>query len=672
MDNQRLSKCVYCKESVTKFMRQRLHNQYFETFNFYFSKPITEILANVPVDHVILFKDFLFYNDDNEYLKRYYQRSEIPQRINILADYYAPVQLKPNLLKTTTYKIMQKRISKIQKLNKPQKQNTPINQRMLPERMFSEGYEDQCFSESNMINQISWDSKSHNIYEQSRQTTQRYDNEPTQRDKALHIQLDQTGDHNKLFCCQQDQDIEKEFNSINQLTSRILVQKEPKAVVPPLKLDQKSQSSIQNLMKKYDHILQKRFQAKEILTERNEPRSKKITDEMLIRIYKQHIENMKKQRKPSENYQFHASFKSNPQQIQQQSCTFEKENDKKKKFQNKVYLPKPYIRKPPSQMSSPSTTNLQNTCSPSMLLRSLSNPSMAPSPARKLEIKVNLNKLIQRQEEEVGYWTQRKYQQNSYYSFLQLFSVSIEPQLFFPFIFYNQFIFNDMSINYAQLRRHRRSTVDQVRQPKNYKMQQPMQLELDEQQTNKNLPFTFENRQIETKKRFVFEEQKPDFQHIIEAMDDYIDHLNDSQDQLQPQGCSKIEFILFQKLNLIKQKHEDVLRQYKDSQNICRQLKQQNNTLKSQLIEQSDKHQKLELSHQKLKIKYQELQLKTQQVKLKQKSFSNSEIQSDKTYDDSFDDEQMVAKFLRQQMRKLKQNNIQIERYSMKNSFDEY
>mgnify|MGYP001810452243 CR=1 FL=1 len=37
-----------------------------------------------------------------------------------------------------------------------------------------------------------------------------------------------------------------------------------------------------------------------------------------------------------------------------------------------------------------------STCSPSMLLRSLSNPSMAPSPARKLEIKVNLNKLIQR------------------------------------------------------------------------------------------------------------------------------------------------------------------------------------------------------------------------------------------------------------------------------------
>lgn len=47
--------------------------RYFEAFNFYFAKPISEILANVSADHVILFKDFLFYNDDNDYLKRYYR-----------------------------------------------------------------------------------------------------------------------------------------------------------------------------------------------------------------------------------------------------------------------------------------------------------------------------------------------------------------------------------------------------------------------------------------------------------------------------------------------------------------------------------------------------------------------------------------------------------------------
>lgn len=47
-----------------------MHNQYFDTFNFYFSKPINEILANVIVPHVVNFKDYLYYDDDNEYLKR--------------------------------------------------------------------------------------------------------------------------------------------------------------------------------------------------------------------------------------------------------------------------------------------------------------------------------------------------------------------------------------------------------------------------------------------------------------------------------------------------------------------------------------------------------------------------------------------------------------------------
>lgn len=91
--------------------------------------------------------------------------------------------------------------------------------------------------------------------------------------------------------------------------------------MPPLKLQDSAKSSsnksstMQNLMKKYDQILQKRFQVKEILTERNEPKShKKISDEMLIKIYKQHLEQMKRQKKhnqsnQSENYQYHGQYK---------------------------------------------------------------------------------------------------------------------------------------------------------------------------------------------------------------------------------------------------------------------------------------------------------------------------------------------------------------------------
>jgi hypothetical protein len=32
-------------------------------------------------DQVILFKDLLFYNDDNEYMKRYYERLEVRPRM---------------------------------------------------------------------------------------------------------------------------------------------------------------------------------------------------------------------------------------------------------------------------------------------------------------------------------------------------------------------------------------------------------------------------------------------------------------------------------------------------------------------------------------------------------------------------------------------------------------
>jgi len=48
-----------------------MFTKYFEAFNFYFAKPINEILSNSPlVQHIILFKDYLVYDDENEYLKR--------------------------------------------------------------------------------------------------------------------------------------------------------------------------------------------------------------------------------------------------------------------------------------------------------------------------------------------------------------------------------------------------------------------------------------------------------------------------------------------------------------------------------------------------------------------------------------------------------------------------
>lgn len=76
-------------EAVGLWIQKQLHEQYFEAFNFYFAKGINEILANLSLPHVILFKDYLFYDDDSEYLKRYYKVPEVPPRLNLLTDFYA-------------------------------------------------------------------------------------------------------------------------------------------------------------------------------------------------------------------------------------------------------------------------------------------------------------------------------------------------------------------------------------------------------------------------------------------------------------------------------------------------------------------------------------------------------------------------------------------------------
>lgn len=66
--------CTICENKIdpVNLLKKHLHNKYFDQFNFYFAKPIKEILANITISHVIQFKDYLFYDDFNEYLKRFY------------------------------------------------------------------------------------------------------------------------------------------------------------------------------------------------------------------------------------------------------------------------------------------------------------------------------------------------------------------------------------------------------------------------------------------------------------------------------------------------------------------------------------------------------------------------------------------------------------------------
>ncbi len=67
----------------------------------------------------ILFKDYLYLDDESEYLKRYYRFDEILPRMNILTDFYENSYNKvtrPNLLITECFKIYNKRTNKHNKL----------------------------------------------------------------------------------------------------------------------------------------------------------------------------------------------------------------------------------------------------------------------------------------------------------------------------------------------------------------------------------------------------------------------------------------------------------------------------------------------------------------------------------------------------------------------------
>ena len=56
---------------LQKIIKESIYKKYFEAFNFYFAKPINEILANVPgVEHIVYFKDYLVWDEEGEYLKR--------------------------------------------------------------------------------------------------------------------------------------------------------------------------------------------------------------------------------------------------------------------------------------------------------------------------------------------------------------------------------------------------------------------------------------------------------------------------------------------------------------------------------------------------------------------------------------------------------------------------
>lgn len=121
-EHSRSKPCGFCSEDPLlnyKLSYKTLEKKYFEAFNFYFAKPVNEILANVSSPHVILFKDYLYFDDDsNEYLKRYYRNDEITPRVKALTEFYenSYKPTRPNLSIIDANKIINKRNQKMNKL----------------------------------------------------------------------------------------------------------------------------------------------------------------------------------------------------------------------------------------------------------------------------------------------------------------------------------------------------------------------------------------------------------------------------------------------------------------------------------------------------------------------------------------------------------------------------
>lgn len=79
-------------KQITKFPHTFSNNYFYQKFassqNYYFTKDINSFISNQPTPNVILFQENLTLNDPQENLKRFYQHKEIPNRLEVLTEYY--------------------------------------------------------------------------------------------------------------------------------------------------------------------------------------------------------------------------------------------------------------------------------------------------------------------------------------------------------------------------------------------------------------------------------------------------------------------------------------------------------------------------------------------------------------------------------------------------------
>jgi len=96
MDYRRPSDCLFCeddcrkiwKEKFNVIMNQALYSKYSFSQNYFYTKDINEVFCDARTTFVTLYKDNLHFDEEEEYLKRYYCFSEYDLKIKTLTEYY--------------------------------------------------------------------------------------------------------------------------------------------------------------------------------------------------------------------------------------------------------------------------------------------------------------------------------------------------------------------------------------------------------------------------------------------------------------------------------------------------------------------------------------------------------------------------------------------------------
>ena len=103
--------------SLLAFMKFKLRKKYNISKDFYNKKKVNELIFNDPSTYTATFKEYLLLEDENEFLRRFYKKSELPKKLTNIFNFYTKYyKIFPNYIIIQESKYMYKNIKKKQKM----------------------------------------------------------------------------------------------------------------------------------------------------------------------------------------------------------------------------------------------------------------------------------------------------------------------------------------------------------------------------------------------------------------------------------------------------------------------------------------------------------------------------------------------------------------------------